>query len=65
MELKDLNGIKEILNHPSVVDEILLHEKVKDRKVVVVSVVGSNRTGKSFFLDYCIRYMYANVSIFA
>jgi len=42
---------------------LFLHEKVKDRQVVVFSIVGSFRRGKSFFLDYCLRYLYANVSI--
>ena len=43
-------------------DQIFHHPDVKDRKMVVVSIVGAFRKGKSFFLDYCLRYMYANVS---
>lgn len=43
-------------------DQLLLHPEVKDRKVVLISIVGAFRKGKSFFLDYCLRYMYANVS---
>lgn len=42
--------------------EIFQHEKVKDRKVSVISIVGAFRKGKSFFLDYCLRYLYAHVS---
>ncbi|CAO1398352.1 unnamed protein product [Diamesa serratosioi] len=44
-------------------DTILLHPDVKDRQVVVVSIVGAFRKGKSFFLNYCLRFLYANVSI--
>jgi hypothetical protein len=44
--------------------EILEHEDVVDRKVVVYSIVGLYRNGKSFFLNYCLRYLYANVSFF-
>lgn len=33
---------------------------MKDRKVVVVSIVGAFRKGKSFFLDYCLRFLYGN-----
>ena len=43
-------------------DQILLHPEVKNRKVVVVSIIGAFRKGKSFFMDYCLRFMYANVS---
>ena len=37
--------------------EILLSEKVKNRKVVVVSVAGAFRKGKSFLLDYLLRFL--------
>ena len=43
-------------------DELLLHPEVKNRKVVVLSIVGAFRKGKSFFLDYCLRFLYGNVS---
>ena len=37
--------------------EILLTEEVRDRKVVVLSVAGPFRKGKSFLLDFIIRYL--------
>lgn len=37
--------------------------KIKQRKIVILSVVGAFRRGKSFFLDYCLRYLYANVRV--
>ena len=43
-------------------DRIFLHPEVKNRKIVVVSIIGAFRKGKSFFMDYCLRFMYANVS---
>lgn len=36
---------------------------IKHRKVVVLSIVGAFRRGKSLFLDYCLRYLYANVRV--
>lgn len=44
-------------------DRIFLHPEIANRKIVVISIVGALRNGKSFFLDYCLRFMYANVSI--
>lgn len=40
---------------------ILLAPEVRDKDVVVVSVAGAFRKGKSFFLDFMLRYMYRKV----
>ncbi|XP_049640214.1 atlastin-2 isoform X4 [Suncus etruscus] len=39
-------------------ERILLQEHVRDLHVVVVSVAGAFRKGKSFLLDFMLRYMY-------
>nr|CDS33517.2 atlastin 2 [Hymenolepis microstoma] len=44
----------------SALSRILLDNRVKNKKVVVVSVVGTFRKGKSFLLDFFLRYMYSN-----
>lgn len=42
---------------------ILLSEKVRDREVVAISVAGAFRKGKSFLMDFMLRYMYNHVSL--
>jgi ABC-type thiamin/hydroxymethylpyrimidine transport system permease subunit len=43
-------------------ERILCSEKVRDRSVVVISVAGAFRTGKSFILDLFLRYLKAVAS---
>ncbi|XP_075931969.1 atlastin-2-like isoform X2 [Anarhichas minor] len=40
-------------------ERILLQDHVKDLNVVVVSVAGAFRKGKSFLLDFMLRYMHS------
>ncbi|CAG9808589.1 unnamed protein product [Chironomus riparius] len=48
--LIDSEGLGNIFNHP----------EIKDRKVAIISLIGAFRSGKSFFLDYCLRFLYAH-----
>ena len=44
-------------------EKILSHESVIDRKISIISIVGAFRKGKSFFLGYCLRFLYTIVSL--
>ena len=52
--IANIKGINQIFNNP----------QLTERKVVAVSIVGIFRKGKSFLLNYFLRYLYGNVSFF-
>lgn len=45
------------------IDKMFLHPEIADRTIVAISIIGAFRKGKSFLMDYCLRFMYANVSL--
>lgn len=42
-------------------NDILSSDKIKDRDLVVVSVTGAFRKGKSFLINFFLRYLHAQV----
>jgi atlastin len=63
VNILNFTNSKEIIIDESEFDKIFNHGEVQDRKVVILSIIGAFRGGKSFFLDYCLRFLYAHVSI--
>lgn len=47
----------------SKVSEILMQDNIKGRHLVVLSVAGAFRKGKSFLLGFILRYLKATVSM--
>ncbi|KAL7018734.1 hypothetical protein ACKWTF_010887 [Chironomus riparius] len=41
-------------------NDMFNHPDVKDCKIVAVSIIGAFRKGKSFLMDYALRFMYGN-----
>lgn len=62
MNLMKFDDEENIIIDAETLDNTFLHPEVKDRKIVAVSIVGAFRKGKSFLMDYALRYMYAHVS---
>jgi hypothetical protein len=61
LKVKKEGEIYVLRSNPDGIDEIFNNQHVRDRKIVLVSVVGVFRMGKSFLLDYCLRFLYATV----
>ncbi|CAG9811380.1 unnamed protein product [Chironomus riparius] len=51
---------KEVIVDNRELEKIFNHPEIQDRKVVILSLIGAFRGGKSFFLDYCLRFLYAH-----
>lgn len=47
----DMNALDKILNAP----------EVQDHEIAIITVAGGFRKGKSFILNYFLRYLYAKV----
>lgn len=47
-----------------ILDKILGNEHIKDRNVMIFSIAGPYRKGKSFFLNFPLKYLHAQVKGF-
>ncbi|XP_070509075.1 atlastin-2-like [Chironomus tepperi] len=56
----NLNNDNKVVVNFEELDRIFSHADIQDRKVVILSMIGAFRGGKSFFLNYCLRFLYTN-----
>lgn len=63
MKIQNIEGKIVFENNYEEINKIFTNPDVRDRKIVVMSIIGDYRKGKSFFLDYCLRFLYATVRI--
>ncbi|XP_070509050.1 atlastin-3-like isoform X2 [Chironomus tepperi] len=54
------NDLQQVTTYNDNLKRIFGHPDIQDRKVVILSLIGAFRAGKSFFLDYCLRFLYAH-----
>lgn len=47
----------------NVVNQILANDHIKDRHVMIFSIAGPYRKGKSFFLNFPLKYLRAQVNV--
>lgn len=65
IQIVDASGDEDhsfVLNDEAL-SEILMRNDVRDRSIVIISVAGAFRKGKSFVLDFFLRYLYSKVCI--
>lgn len=61
-KIVDLSGDTKITTNVDVLSEIFNHPDLKDKQVCVVSITGTFRQGKSFLLNFLLRYLNLKVS---
>lgn len=63
VQLLNINGNDgELQFNQNTVNDLFMNPKIVERNIVVFSIVGAFRKGKSFLLNYVLRYLYSNVS---
>ncbi|KAF4530913.1 hypothetical protein B566_EDAN018020, partial [Ephemera danica] len=52
-----------IILHEDVLKSILESEEAKNRRVAIISIAGMQRKGKSFFLNFVLRYLKSEIAV--
>jgi atlastin len=61
VQIVQVNEDRSLALNESALKKILLNDKVKDKSVVVISVAGAFRKGKSFLLNFFLCYLESQV----
>lgn len=54
--------LKHFEENGEILKKMFEHPEVKDRPIVVLTIAGTKKRGKSFFINNCLKFLYANVS---
>lgn len=57
------DGDQKLVFLPERLEDILLKDGMEDREVAVISIAGAYRGGKSFLLNFFLRYLCSKVSM--
>ncbi len=57
----EVDAEEKVIMHENALREVLLHPDIAERKVAIISILGAFREGKSFLLNYMLRYLYGKV----
>lgn len=60
-EVKDGKTVHELKLNKDNLKKIMLHPDVENNAVMIVAIAGAFRKGKSFLLDFFIKYLEAEV----
>lgn len=61
IQLLNVHDDKTVTLTNGTLEKLFLNPLVADREVVIVSIAGPLRKGKSFLLNYMLRFLNANV----
>lgn len=62
-QIIDFDKQKKLKLKKETLEKILNQEQVKGLPIVILSVIGAYRTGKSFLLSWLVRYFKADVKV--
>lgn len=61
LQIAEVNEENILILNEDILTKVLLDKNIENRFVVLVSIAGAFRKGKSFLLNFFLRYLYTQV----